>query len=80
MSLAIQKQVIMGDAPEVISLGVGGNDIGFMDKLKACIMPDTCEWVGEERRRDEGGEEHRRTEARGDRHRGIRWGVTRATR
>lgn len=28
--------------PESITLSIGGNDIGFDDKLKACVMPGTC--------------------------------------
>lgn len=32
--------------PSVISIGIGGNDVGFADKLKACLMPGTCEWAG----------------------------------
>lgn len=33
--------------PDVISIGVGGNDAGFADKLRACIMPGTCSWASE---------------------------------
>lgn len=31
--------------PKIISIGIGGNDAGFMDKLKACLSPGTCEWA-----------------------------------
>ncbi len=31
--------------PSVISVGVGGNDIGLMGKLKTCLSPGTCEWA-----------------------------------
>lgn len=31
--------------PEIISVGVGGNDAGIIDKLKACVMPGTCRWA-----------------------------------
>lgn len=37
-------------SPGVISLGVGGNDVDLMGKLKTCIMPGTCEWVRTEKR------------------------------
>lgn len=35
----------MSQWPSVISLGVGGNDIDFMGKLKNCIGVGTCEWA-----------------------------------
>lgn len=28
--------------PKVITVGVGGNDVGFAVKVRACIMPDVC--------------------------------------
>lgn len=31
--------------PKVITVGIGGNDVGFMDKLRACVGLDTCEWA-----------------------------------
>ena len=31
--------------PKIITIGIGGNDVGFMEKLKACLSPETCEWV-----------------------------------
>ncbi len=31
--------------PRVIMIGIGGNDVGFMDKMRACVMPDECEWT-----------------------------------
>lgn len=33
--------------PEIVSVGIGGNDAGFMNKLKSCIGPGTCEWAKE---------------------------------
>lgn len=34
--------------PDIITVGVGGNDAGLMGKLRVCAMPGTCEWaVGE---------------------------------
>lgn len=31
--------------PTVMSVSVGGNDVGFMGKLKTCLGPGTCEWA-----------------------------------
>ncbi len=31
--------------PKIITIGIGGNDVGFMDKLKTCLGLDTCEWA-----------------------------------
>lgn len=31
--------------PEIITLGVGGNDAGFGDFLKACALPATCDYA-----------------------------------
>lgn len=39
------------DWPSIVSLGVGGNDIGFMGKLKACIGVGTCEWAKADKRK-----------------------------
>jgi lysophospholipase L1-like esterase len=33
------------DIARVMSVGIGGNDAGFMTKLRACVQPGTCEWV-----------------------------------
>lgn len=34
----------------VVSVGVGGNDIGFAQKLSACVAPGTCDWAKQEKR------------------------------
>lgn len=31
--------------PELVTIGVGGNDAGLMAKLKTCAMPGSCDWV-----------------------------------
>lgn len=31
--------------PQIVTVGVGGNDIALMDKLKTCLAPGTCEWA-----------------------------------
>lgn len=33
--------------PRTVSIGIGGNDVGMFDKLKACLMPVRCEWVAD---------------------------------
>ncbi len=40
-----QLKFIARYQPERISIGIGGNDAGFMEKLKGCIAPGTCEWA-----------------------------------
>ncbi len=32
--------------PKAITVGLGGNDAGFMDVLQTCLMPGTCEAAG----------------------------------
>jgi len=31
--------------PDLLTIGIGGNDIGMVDKLKVCLMPSTCPWA-----------------------------------
>jgi len=40
-----------GVGPSVVSLGIGGNDVDFMGKLKSCIGIGTCEWALERTRK-----------------------------
>lgn len=43
--------------PEVMTVGIGGNDVGFMEKLKTCLTPGICNWAstdeGKEKTADE---------------------------
>lgn len=39
------------ESPRYVSIGVGGNDIDLMGKLKTCLGPGTCEWASVEKRR-----------------------------
>lgn len=32
--------------PSVVTIGIGGNDAGFMETLKTCIGPNTCDAAG----------------------------------
>lgn len=40
-----QLQQLKEVRPKVVSVGLGGNDAGLMDKLKSCLWIDTCEWA-----------------------------------
>lgn len=33
--------------PEVITIGIGGNDVGLVGKLKSCLMPTTCHYASD---------------------------------
>ncbi|UTX51345.1 SGNH/GDSL hydrolase family protein [Candidatus Saccharibacteria bacterium TM7i] len=33
--------------PRQVTIGIGGNDAGFMNKLKSCVAPGVCEWARE---------------------------------
>jgi hypothetical protein len=41
-----QESFVSKYKPSVITVGIGGNDAGLMQKLTACIGPDTCDWAG----------------------------------
>jgi len=40
-----QLQQLKEVRPKVVSVGLGGNDAGLMDKLKSCLWINTCEWA-----------------------------------
>lgn len=42
---ALQSNFIERYNPEILTIGVGGNDAGLMGKLRTCAMPGTCEWA-----------------------------------
>ncbi|MFZ1812518.1 MAG: SGNH/GDSL hydrolase family protein, partial [Candidatus Saccharimonadales bacterium] len=44
---AAQIEFLTKYKPRVASIGIGGNDIGFGDKIKDCIAPGTCSYVNE---------------------------------
>lgn len=44
-----QNDFIKKYSPEVITISTIGNDIGFSDKIKACLMPGTCYSTYEDR-------------------------------
>lgn len=43
----VSHTIVEGNSlpPTVLSVGVGGNDVGLMGKLKGCVGPGTCEWA-----------------------------------
>ena len=41
----LQSDFIERYNPEILTIGVGGNDAGLMGKLRTCAMPGTCEWA-----------------------------------
>lgn len=40
-----QISFVKASQPAIITIGIGGNDAGFMEKLKACVGPGTCSWA-----------------------------------
>lgn len=42
---SLQSTFIERYMPEMITVGVGGNDAGLMGKLQVCAVPGTCEWA-----------------------------------
>jgi hypothetical protein len=42
-----QLNIVQHTRPKLISLSIGGNDVGMIDKLKACLAPTTCDWASE---------------------------------
>ena len=42
-----QLEFVKRYKPAFVTLGIGGNDAGFMDKLKTCVGVGTCEWAKE---------------------------------
>jgi len=40
-----QSVFVESYSPDVLTVGIGGNDAGLFGKLRACAMPDECEWV-----------------------------------
>jgi hypothetical protein len=42
---ALQADFVERYDPEILTIGVGGNDAGLMGKLRTCAMPGTCEWA-----------------------------------
>jgi len=42
---SLQANFIDRYNPEILTIGIGGNDAGLMGKLRTCAMPDTCEWA-----------------------------------
>ena len=39
--------------PKAITVGVGGNDVGLMDKLRGCLSNGVCMWAGDPVKREQ---------------------------
>ena len=37
-------------SPALVTVSVGGNDVGLVDKLKSCLGPGTCDWATQDNR------------------------------
>ena len=46
----LQAEFVERYRPSLVTIGIGGNDAGFMTKLRSCAAPGTCDWAREERR------------------------------
>ena len=55
-----QVEFISRYTPQVVTLGIGGNDVGMIDKLKACVALSTCEWARDPEKRLAAGREVQR--------------------
>ncbi len=44
---ASQIEFVEKYKPKVVTIGVGGNDIDFSNKVKSCIVPLTCSWASD---------------------------------
>lgn len=50
---AHQESFVKKYKPKIITIGIGGNDTGFMGKLKACIGPGTCNWTADPQHKEQ---------------------------
>lgn len=41
----LQESFTATHRPQIATIGIGGNDVGLMELMKACIMPGTCEFA-----------------------------------
>ncbi|MFZ1812374.1 MAG: SGNH/GDSL hydrolase family protein, partial [Candidatus Saccharimonadales bacterium] len=46
---AAQIEFISRYKPRVVTIGIGGNDIGFGDIIESCLQPGTCAYAADER-------------------------------
>lgn len=52
-----QLEEVESKLPQLLTIGIGGNDAGLMGKLKTCIGIGTCEWASTATRRAETADE-----------------------
>lgn len=55
----LQSSFVQNNKPKIVTVGIGGNDVGIVDKLKSCIGLDTCSWVTDLNKRQQFGQEIR---------------------
>lgn len=48
-----QETFVKEYIPRIITVGIGGNDIGIVDKLKTCVGPGTCNWASDPKMREQ---------------------------
>ncbi len=48
-----QSDFVKEYKPKVITIGIGGNDAGLMDKLKDCAIQSTCNWASEPKKKEQ---------------------------
>lgn len=39
--------------PKVITVGIGGNDVNLINKLRSCFSPTTCDWASDASKREQ---------------------------
>lgn len=55
-----QVDIVSRYTPQFVSLSIGGNDVGMIDKLKACLSLTTCDWARDPSKRLAAGKEIQR--------------------
>ncbi len=48
-----QESFVKEYQPKIITVGIGGNDAGLMEKLKACVWTGTCNWASEPKKKEQ---------------------------
>jgi lysophospholipase L1-like esterase len=48
-----QESLVKIYRPNIITIGIGGNDAGFMQKLVTCLGPDTCTWASDPQKKEQ---------------------------
>jgi hypothetical protein len=48
-----QINFVKNNLPKIITIGVGGNDVGMVSKLQTCLGPGTCNWASDPKMREQ---------------------------